>query len=150
MLISLVGLALMYKEQEFLPAILLVSLFSLLIVHYKETIIYLTSWFHFGSHPLFSTGKPTKTPTRPPTRQPTWKPTLEPTITPTAAIASNATKIANMTIDNNQSDEIQGQERPADTDTSSPSKDGSGATSTIFVASKWHSTLFVSLLLAFT
>ncbi|KAL7491749.1 hypothetical protein ACHAWT_001032 [Skeletonema menzelii] len=96
------------------------------------------------------TRKPTKTPTRPPTRQPTWKPTLEPTITPTAAIASNATKIANMTIDNNQSDEIQGQERPADTDTSSPSKDGSGATSTIFVASKWHSTLFVSLLLAFT
>ncbi len=88
-----------------------------------------------------STGKPTKTPTRPPTRQPTWKPTLEPTIAPTAAIPSNATEMANMTIGNVQSDEIQGQENPVDTDISS--KDGSGAT--FFVASKWHFTLLGSL-----
>ena len=92
----------------------------------KETIIHDISHLDFNVVCVHSssTGKPTKTPTRPPTRQPTWKPTLEPTIAPTAAIASNATEMANMTIGNDQSDEIQGQENPVDTDISSPSKDG--------------------------
>ena len=86
---------------------------------------------------LRSTGKPTKTPTRQPTRQPTREPTREPTIAPTVDIASNATETANLTIDNFQPDEIQGQENPAGT------KDGSGAV--MFVSFKLHSTLSCSL-----
>ncbi len=98
---------------------------------------------------LRSTGKPTKTPTVFPTRQPTRNPTREPTIAPAVvAITSNATEIANSTIDKVPPDEGKELENSADTDISSLSKDNSGAAMKLsFTGSKWHSALFSSLLL---
>eukprot|EP00573_Skeletonema_grethae_P000342 CAMPEP_0201690638 /NCGR_PEP_ID=MMETSP0578-20130828/4035_1 /ASSEMBLY_ACC=CAM_ASM_000663 /TAXON_ID=267565 /ORGANISM="Skeletonema grethea, Strain CCMP 1804" /LENGTH=521 /DNA_ID=CAMNT_0048175683 /DNA_START=235 /DNA_END=1803 /DNA_ORIENTATION=+ len=95
------------------------------------------------------TRKPTKSPTPLPTRQPTWNPTREPTNAPAvAAITSNATETANSTIDNVQSDEIKEQEKSADTDISSLSKNENGAAMRLsFIASKWQIALYGSLLL---
>jgi len=98
---------------------------------------------------LNPTRKPTKTPTVFPTRQPTRNPTRQPTIAPAVvAITSNATEMANSTIDKVPPDEGKELENSADTDMSSLGKDNSGAAMKLsFTGSKWHSALFSSLLL---
>jgi hypothetical protein len=98
---------------------------------------------------LNPTRKPTKTPTVFPTRQPTRNPTRQPTIAPAVvAITSNATEIANSTVDKVPPDEGKELENSADTDISSHGKDNSGADMKLsFTGSKWHSALFSSLFL---
>jgi hypothetical protein len=95
-------------------------------------------------------GNPTKRPTplpttRYPTRQPTENPTRDPTNEPTVGVTSNATEIANATVDNLQSGDNTGQEK------STPlNKDQSGTVVPLsFVAWKWYSALYslLSLLL---